>query len=201
MNQPARCTSAASVGLQLHRQPSWELRKICRTAACLFLLTGAATRAFAQTNPCRTTQLVSTLGSMPVPQATIVYDSNQSVCWLANADLAGDPAMRAALGVTGIYPNGSMDYATAQKWVAALNAYNNGAGYLGHHDWQFPAVPLVDATCANTGPGGASFGPLCSGSGLSNLYSVGLKLTFPASTVPGFAASVSPFHNLKSSYY
>ena len=172
-----------------------------RTAACLLLLTCAATRALAQTNPCRTTQPVSTLGSTPVPQAPIVYDPNQSVCWLANADLAGDPAMRTALGVTGIFPNGSMDYATAQKWVAALNAYNNGAGYLGHHDWQFPAAPMVDATCANTGPGGGSFGPLCSGSGLSNLYSAGLKLTFPASAVPGFGATVSPLHNLKSSYY
>ena len=136
-----------------------------------------------------------------MPQAAIVYDPNQSVCWLANADLAGDPAMRTALGVTGIYPNGSMDYATAQKWVAALNAYNNGAGYLGHNDWQLPAAPLVDATCANTGPGGGSFGPLCSGSALSNLYSAGLKLTFPASAVPGFAATVPPVHNLKPSYY
>ena len=109
-----------------------------RTAACLLVLACTAAPAFGQTNPCRTTQPVSTLGSTPVPQAPIVYDPNQSVCWLANADLAGDPNMRAALGVTGVNPNGSMDYATAQKWVAALNAYNNGAGYLGHNDWQFP---------------------------------------------------------------
>jgi hypothetical protein len=125
-----------------------------------------------------------------VPKAPIVYDPNQKVCWLANADLAGDPAMRTALGVTGIFPNGSMNYATAQQWVAALNAFNNGAGYLGHNDWQFPAAPLVDPTCANIGPGAASFGPLCSGSGLSNLYSVGLKLTFPASAIPGFGATI-----------
>jgi uncharacterized protein (TIGR03437 family) len=172
-----------------------------RATACLLLLTCAGTRALAQTNPCRTTQPVSTLGATPVPQAPIVYDPNQSVCWLANADLAGDPAMRNALGVTGIYPNGSMDDATAQQWVAALNAYNNGAGYLGHSDWQLPAAPMVDPTCANTGPDGGSFGPLCSGSALSNLYSAGLKLTFPASAVPGFAATLSPLHNLKSSYY
>ena len=109
--------------------------------------------------------------------------------------------MRTALGVTGIFPNGSMDDGTAQRWVTALNAYNNGAGYLGHNDWQFPVAPLVDAACANTGPDGASFGPLCSASGLSNLYTAGLKLTFPASAVPDFVATVSPFHNLKSSYY
>lgn len=178
-----------------------ELVGFSRAATCLFALACAAPGALAQPNPCRTTSPVSTLGSPPVPQAPIVYDANQSVCWLADADLAGDPAMRTALGVTGIHPNGSMDYATAQKWVAALNAYNNGAGYLGHNDWQFPAAPMVDPTCANTGPGGGSFGPLCSGSGLSNLYSAGLKLAFPASAVPGFGATVSPFHNLKSSYY
>jgi len=178
-----------------------ERMTLYRMAACLLLVNCAANRALAQTNPCRTAQSVSTLGSTSVAQAPIVYDPNQSVCWLANADLAGDPAMRTALGITGIFPNGSMDYATAQKWVAALNAYNKGAGYLGHSDWQFPAAPLVDATCANTGPGGGSFGPLCSGSGLSNLYSTGLKLSYPASAVPGFGAAVSPFRNLKSSYY
>ena len=167
----------------------------------LLLLSFSAICAFAQSNSCRTGQAVSTLGSTPVPQAPIVYDPNQSVCWLANADLAGDPAMRTALGVTGIFSNGSMDHPTAQKWVAALNAYNNGAGYLGHNDWQLPAAPLVDATCANTGPDGASFGPLCTVSALSHLYSAGLKLTFPASAVPGFGATVSPLHNLKSSYY
>lgn len=171
--------------------------KPSRAAVFLLFLNGA----FAQTTPCRTTQLVSTLGSTPVANATIVYDPNQSVCWLADADLAGDPAMRTALGVTGIFPNGSMDDATAQKWVAALNAYNNSAGYLGHNDWQLPAAPMVDSTCANTGPGGGSFGPLCTVSALSNLYSTGLKLTFPASAVPAFGAAVSPLHNLKSSYY
>ncbi|MEO8097783.1 MAG: hypothetical protein ABI811_08790 [Acidobacteriota bacterium] len=178
-----------------------ELRYLYRAVAVLLLFTGAAGCALAQSNPCRTNLTVSILGSTPLAQAPIVYDSNQGVCWLANADLAGDLAMQTALAVTGIYPNGSMDYATAQKWVAALNAYNNGAGYLGHHDWQFPAAPMVDGTCANTGPGGGSFGPLCSGSGLSNLYSAGFKLTFPSSAVPGFGAIVPPLHNLKSSYY
>jgi len=168
-----------------------------RAAACLFL----AATAWAQSSPCRTSQPVSILGSTPVPQAQIVYDPNQSVCWLANADLAGDPEMRKAFGVNGINPNGTMDYVTAQKWVAALNAYHNGAGYLDHNNWQLPAAPLVDSSCANTGPGGGSFGPLCSASALSNLYSLGLNLSFPSSVAPGFGATVAPIHNLKSSYY
>jgi uncharacterized protein (TIGR03437 family) len=179
-----------------------EMIRLYRTTTRVLLLAcAAAPCVLGQSNPCRTAQPVSTLGSTPVPQAPIVYDPNQNVCWLANANLAGDPAARTALGITGILPNGSMDYATAQRWVAALNAFNNGVGYLGHNDWQFPTAPLVDPTCANTGPGGASFGPLCSGSGLSNLYSAGLKATFPLSAVPGFGAIVLPFHNLKSSYY
>ena len=78
-----------------------------RTAAFLLLLTCTATCALDQTNPCRTTLAVSTLGSTPVPQAPVVHDPNQEVCWLANADLAGDPAVQTALGVRGIYPNGS----------------------------------------------------------------------------------------------
>ena len=109
---------------------------LCCDAACLLLLTSTAATALAQTNPCDTARPVSILGSTTTPQAQIVYDPNQSVCWLANADLAGDPNMRAVFVVTGINPNGSMDYVTAQKWVAALNAYNNGAGYLGHNNWQ-----------------------------------------------------------------
>jgi hypothetical protein len=54
-------------------------------------------------------------GGHPVLQAQIVYDPYQSVCWLANGDLAGDPEIRAALGVNGINPNGSMHYVTAQN--------------------------------------------------------------------------------------
>ncbi len=165
-------------------------RNRCCAFAIMILAAAAAVIAFAQNNPCQTTQPVFTLGSAPVPQAAIVYDPNQGVCWLANANLAGDPNMRASLGVPGVNPNGSMDYATALRWVAALNADNNGAGYLGHNNWQLPVAPLVDKTCADTGTNGGSFGPQCTGSALGNLYSVGLKQTFPASVAPGFSATV-----------
>ncbi|MBS1859558.1 MAG: hypothetical protein JST11_29570 [Acidobacteria bacterium] len=94
-----------------------------------------------------------------------------------------------------------MNYGTALKWVAALNAYGNGSGYLGHKNWQLPVAPLVDRTCADTGTYGGSFGPQCSASAMGNLYSVGLKQTFPASVAPGFGATVGPLRNLKASYY
>ena len=176
-------------------------RKFDCAAAFLFLLTSSGGSAFAQNNPCQTTQPVSTLGSAPVAQATIVYDPNQGVCWLANANLAGNPATQMSLGVAGINPNGSMDYATALRWVAALNAYNNGSGYLGHNNWQLPVAALVDKTCADVGTNGGSFGPQCTGSAVGNLYSVGLKQTFPASVAAGLGATVGPMRNLKASYY
>ncbi|HLH00453.1 MAG TPA: hypothetical protein VKX49_29380 [Bryobacteraceae bacterium] len=162
------------------------------------LMSGAA---LAQNNPCHSAQPVSTLGSAPVSQAAVVYDPNQNVCWLADANLAGDAAMRASLGVAGINPNGSMDFPTAQKWVAALNAYGNGSGYLGHNNWQLPVAPLVDKTCADTGTFGGSFGPQCTASALGNLYTAGLSQTFPNSVAPHFAATVGPISNFKLSYY
>ncbi len=170
------------------------------TLAILFLSSTGAV-ALGQTNPCQTTQPVSTLGSTPTPQATIVYDPNQNVCWLANANLAADATLAASLNLSGVNPNGSMDYATALKFVAGLNGYSNGTGYFGHNNWQLPVAPMVDHSCADVGTFGGSFGPLCAASALGNLYSAGLKQSYPASVAAGFAAVVGPIHNLKESYY
>ncbi len=175
-------------------------RPNCTFAGFLSLIATCGT-AFAQNNPCHTTQPVSTLGAVADPQATIVYDPNQGVCWLANANLAADPAMQATLGISGINPNGSMDFAAAQKWVAALNAFGNGAGYLGHNNWQLPVAAMVDKTCADTGTFGGSFGPQCTASALGNLYSAGLNLLFPGSVAPISGATVGPIQNMKESYY
>jgi len=166
------------------------------------LLSGIASTTMAQTrrqdlSPCETIQPISI---QPIPKM-IVYDSNQGVCWLADANLAGNPDIRAKLGVTGIDPNGAMDFPTAQKWIAALNAYDNGLGYLGHNNWQLPVAPLKDSTCADTGTQGGSFGPMCTDSAFGNLYYVGLNETFPNSVATPFAATVAPFHDLKLSYY
>src|SRR5512142_2996519 len=85
--------------------------KLDRVVLFFLLLTSIAGVALAQNNPCQTSQPVSTLGSVFVSQATIVYDPNQGVCWLANANLAANPDVRASLVVSGIDPNGSMDFA------------------------------------------------------------------------------------------
>ena len=172
-------------------------RPICTLGLLLYVMgTG-----FTQSNPCQTTQTVVTLGSGSTSQAVIVYDPNQNVCWLANANLAANTAMQTSLGVSGVEPNGSMDYGTALKWVAELNASNNGAGYLGHNDWQLPSAALTDKTCADIGTQGGNFGLQCTDSALGNLYSVGLKQTFPASVAAGMGAKVGPIRNLKASYY
>lgn len=174
-----------------------------RLFACGVLLCGMASTAIAQiANPCGPSGSgQSGHGLFPITDGTIVYDANQGVCWLANANLAGNSAMRTLFGVSGINPNGTMDFATAQNWVAALNAYNNGAGYLAHNNWQLPVAPTVDSTCAATGTGGGSFGPLCAGSAMGNLYYVGLKLAYPGTVAPGFGSTVAPFRNIKLSYY
>jgi hypothetical protein len=142
---------------------------------------------------------INTQGLTHTDFGTIVYDSNQGVCWLADANLAANPVIRAQLGVAGINPDGTMDYPTALKWVNALNNYDHGRGFLGHNNWQLPDNPLDDSSCLTFNNGG--FGALCTGSALGNLYNVGLARTFPDSVVPHFTNLVWPFRNLQPSLY
>ena len=144
---------------------------------------------------------IQTFGLTPMDNGQIVYDANQQVYWLANANLAADPTIRATLGVTDINPNGTMTYTTALQWVYALNHANNGSGYLGHTNWQLPVTPPVDTTCSSTGPNGNSFGANCTGSALGNLFYTDLTRTFPNSVVPGFTNTIGLFRNLQPSLY
>jgi hypothetical protein len=130
----------------------------------------------------------------------LVYDANQGLCWLADANLAGSSEVRALMGVGGINPDGTMTYAVALNWVNALNSFDGGRGLLGHNNWQLPVTAQYDNTnCSSSNNG--SFGVLCSGSALGNLYSVGLNLTFPSSVVPHFAGAVWPFRDLQPGLY
>lgn len=166
---------------------------ICRRAAVV--VAGLCAAAFAPA-------AVQTHSPASNPCATgTVYDSRQGLCWLADANLAGDPDFVTLFGVTGINPNGSMTYQAAQNWVAALNSYNNGRGFLGQSNWQLPVTPMEDTTCLDEGPNGASFGPRCTRSAMGSLYKQSLRRKFPNSVAPDFAVDVSPIHNLKLSYY
>lgn len=144
-------------------------------------------------------EAVDTNGLTPVASGAIVYDANQQVCWLADANLAGNATIRAAMNVAGINPDGTMDYATALNWVNALNAYDDGRGYLGHHNWQLPDSPKIDPTCSSNNNG--SFGVSCTGSALANLYGIGLGLAYPNSVVSDFTNHVRPFLDLQPSLY
>jgi hypothetical protein len=145
---------------------------------------------------------IQTFGLTPVDNGQIVYDANQQVYWLANANLAADPTIRATLGVTGINPNGTMTFTTALQWVKALNYANNGSGYLGHTNWQLPVTPPIDTTCSVLhGNDGNSFGANCTGSALGNLFYVGLTRIFPNSVVPVFTDTIGLLQNLQPSLY
>jgi hypothetical protein len=138
-----------------------------------------------------------------------VYDENLGVCWLSDANLAGDPAVVKMLmpylkacnkdSVPTINPDGTMDYPTAQVWVCALNAY----GWLNQHHWQLPATQPVDSTCSSFDVG--NFGIQCKGSALSNLYYVGLRQLYPNSVEPSRITVVfplvAPFFGLQPGLY
>jgi hypothetical protein len=132
----------------------------------------------------------------PIAEGATVYDPVQRVYWLADANLAGDPGMRALLGVSGVNDDGTMSYATALAWVAALNAYDGGAGYLGHTNWQLPTNPPEDTTCAiAAGTEGNSFGPGCTASALGQLFSTMFEADYPEG-IGLSAVSLGPLQEL-----
>jgi hypothetical protein len=146
------------------------------------------------------TAAVAAPASVPLVSAAdgeTVYDPNLKVTWIADANLAG----KQTFGVSSINKSGSMDYATAVRWVAAMNSFNHGAGYLGHHNWQLPTAPEKDASCARTGRNGESFGFHCSGSALGSLYYGSLGLREPNTAVRIPTNTVGPFTDFQPYLY
>jgi len=78
-----------------------------------------------------------------------VYDTDRNITWLANANLAASNT----LGVTGINGNGTMNWAKANEWIAAMNSAN----YLGVNDWRLPTTLQPDPSCGGQS-GGNSYG-------------------------------------------
>ncbi len=110
-----------------------------------------------------TTLCLNSAGAALVASANgqAVYDTVQNVTWLANANLAA----KHSFGVSGINPDGSMSWDTAQQWIAAMNA----AHFLGSDQWSLPATTLPDPNCSQR-PITASFGFGCTGSQMGRLY-------------------------------
>jgi len=163
------------------------------------LASGCKDRQLAKQSPNASTPWPPVGGSALVARegGHTVYDARLGVTWLADANLAA----KETFGIANINKSGSMSYATVLRWVAAMNASNNGAGYLGHHNWQLPTAPDSDRTCALTGRHNESFGFHCSGSALGSLYYVSLGLREPDSAVPSSQNRIGPFQNFQSYLY
>jgi len=133
---------------------------------------------------------------IPSADGLTVYDTTLRVTWLANANLAATEKF----GISGISPDGTMNFSTALLWVSALNALNGGSGYLGHNHWTIPTTPLVDDTCRATGPNG-NFGFGCTGSAMGSLYNLSLAMNYPdtAVSIPNYITG--PFTNFQPYLY
>lgn len=152
------------------------------TLAELALVAGCGILSRADAEDASSTPTDSARGASDAPygEDATVYDPVQRVHWLADANLAGDPGMRALLGVSGVNDDGTMSYPEAVAWVAAMNAFDGGAGYLGHTDWQLPTNPPEDTSCAIAGGrSGNSFGPGCTASALGHLFSTMFERAYP----------------------
>lgn len=90
-----------------------------------------------------------------------IYDTVNNVTWLANANLAETQTF----GVSGINPDGSMSWTTAQDWIDAMNA----SDYLGSNQWSLPATGVPDTACSQN-PKSAAFGFGCTGSQMGDLF-------------------------------
>lgn len=90
-----------------------------------------------------------------------VYDDDRNITWIADANLANT----STFGVAGIGANGTMDFATANQWIAGMNAAN----YLGYHDWRLPATAQPDSSCASQ-DAGIGYGYNCNGSEYGHLF-------------------------------
>jgi uncharacterized protein (TIGR03437 family) len=132
-----------------------------------------------------------------------VYDTANSISWLADANLAAGNRFGLPICTTVnstvpcVNPSGSMNWVGATAWVAAMNAAN----YLGHSNWQLPTTPLVDKGCGAVGPQKNSFGANCTLGALGSLYYNALSLTFPNTAVPIPNTQVGPFNNLQPYFY
>src|SRR5579864_3020323 len=138
-----------------------------------------------------------------------VYDANQKVTWLADANFAASPdgqAILKAARITSVAPSGIMDYPTALRFVEAMNTIPcQGKGYLCHNTWQLPVMitdPVHDPTCTvHRGFDGNSFGPNCRGSAFGILFYRGRGLNYPSSVEPHFQNAVAGLRNLHPALY
>ncbi len=137
----------------------------------------------------------------PADGGKTVFDQQNNVYWLANADLAAKQNnMQFGLSIN---KDGSMNYATAVQWVQDLNTmtWNGKQGYLGHQNWQLPTTPNTDPGCSSHNAN--AFGIGCSASALGYLYysKKAFGLSYPSTAVSIPNQKTGPFNNFQPYLY
>jgi hypothetical protein len=131
------------------------------------------------------------------PDGKTVYDPETDVTWLANANLAATETFGLSrCGVPSVSTicigrDGAMNWPSAEQFILNMNAYDNGAGYLGQTNWQLPPVA---ASCPSFGCG-ADRNPM------GNLYYDQLKFNAGAPVVVTPDIAVGPFHHVQAYLY
>lgn len=130
----------------------------------------------------------------PSADERVVYDPALNVTWLADGDLAA----RRTFGVTGINPDGSMNWNTAQAWITAMNDSN----YLGHNGWRLPKTRQPDTTCSIETPVTHDFsGYDCTGSEMGELFYTELGGAAGSTLRRTHDGDAELFHNVQPSLY
>jgi len=128
-----------------------------------------------------------------------IYDPGTGFTWLADANLAANVKLGLPPCQTPTTPmpwciaqDGTMDYASAGQFIINMNAYDNGAGYLGQTNWQ---LPPVDPGCPTYGCAGMSKNPM------GNLFYNQLHFTAGNPVVEAPDIPVGPFYHVQPSQY
>ena len=126
----------------------------------------------------------------------MVYDPDEDVTWLADADLAKTQTFGAQCvstdGTRCINPDGSMTHTTALQWIDGMNAYDGGTGWLGQTKWQMAPIDANDP-CALP-----AF--WCVASPMGELFYSQLHLS-PGSGIKTPPTNVGPFSNVQPYLY
>jgi hypothetical protein len=130
------------------------------------------------------------------PDALTVYDPVADVTWPADADLAAqepfslEPCQSPTTPTLCVAGDGSMNYASAEQFVADMNAANYGAETNKQLTWELPPSDpgCPQYNCTDRNP-------------MGELYYTQLGLQAGTPVVPIPDNAVGPFHHLQPGYY
>jgi hypothetical protein len=129
-----------------------------------------------------------------------IYDPGTGFTWLADANLAANVKLGLPPCQTPTTPmpwciaqDGTMDYASARQFISNMNAYDNGAGYLGQTNWQ---MPPVDPGCPTYNCVGVKVS-----NPMGNLFYNQLHFTAGNPVVEAPDIPVGPFYHVQPSQY